>query len=206
MLNHALRPPRVPLSLLALALTGAGCAPPSAAADDPDAPDVLLQKTAAAVNPAVLWLVDENDQGTDQAYVGMTVDVKGRFPASFRLHLCDPPPPEAFLQEENLVERVGNSGLQMATGRVIAVREGQLSDVPRTVPADQAADTDFVRGEESRWDLVYLSQDVPPGPIADELFGGAALPAGYHLLSSDDGSEPPRGLRTRLHISLRPEP
>jgi hypothetical protein len=156
-----------------------------------------------AVEPALLWLVDEDETGGDASFVGFTVDVRGRFPSRFRLRLTDPPPEEAFFRAESFRELVGDTGLELAIGSVVAARKGLLTENPTTVSPDVVDDPERIRGDVEKYDLLFLNQDVEPGPVSDELFGGATPSAGYHLLSTETGQEAPDGLDTRLRIVFR---
>jgi hypothetical protein len=196
------------ITLACIAFGGLGCSEQPTPRFRPDGVSAAEAEVAYArrgrarnVEPALLWLVDEDENGGDELFVGFTVDVRGRFPERFRLRLTEPPPAEAFFRDEDLLELVGDSGLQLAIGSVVAARKGLLTDEPTEFSPDEANDPDFFPGQVEEFALIFLSQDVEPGPLSDELFGGATPSAGYHLFSSD-GQEAPDGLRTRLRIVL----
>jgi hypothetical protein len=191
---------RHPITLLASTLAILACTPPPPL-DEPGAEVTPLEaRRGRVVEPAVLWLLDEDpESGSDELYAGITVDTRGRFPERFRLRLDEPPPEEVYFRAESFLELVGDSGLQMATGFVVAAPRGAFSEIPREITRDERFDDDLVRGEEQEHVLVYLNQDVEPGPVADEVFGGQTPSAGYHLFASD-GTEVP--LDTRLRIQL----
>jgi hypothetical protein len=197
------------ITLTGIAFAGLGCTGQPARSYRPEAANALETEVAYShrrpprdVEPALQWLVDEEEGGSDSAFVGFTVDVRGRFPSRFRLRLSDPPPDEAFFRAEGFLELVGDSGLEMAIGTVVAAREGLLTDEPSALTADEANDLDLFPGRVEEFDLLFLNQDVEPGPVSDEVFGGATPSAGYHLLSTEDGEEAPRGLNTRLRITF----
>ena len=187
-------------NLFALTLAGLACAPPLPPPQVGEAASPLQEaRRGRAVEPAVLWLVDEDDTG-DTAFVGITVDTRGRFPGRFRLRLDEPPPEEAFFRDDEFLALVGDSGLKMATGSVVAARRNAFSDAPLEIPAAEANDRNLIRGTLQEFDLIYLNRDVEPGPVADELFDGQTPRVGYHLFAGRDGAEVP--LDTRLEIEL----
>jgi hypothetical protein len=197
------------ITLTGIAFVGLGCTGQPVRSYRPEAVSALETEVAYShrrpardVEPALQWLVDEEEGGSDSAFVGFTVDVRGRFPSRFRLRLSEPPPAEAFFRAEGFLELVGDSGLEMAIGTVVAAREGLLTDEPSALTPDEANDLDLFPGRVEEFDLLFLNQDVEPGPVSDEVFGGATPSAGYHLLSTEDGEEAPRGLNTRLRITF----
>jgi hypothetical protein len=197
------------ITLTGIAFSGLGCSGQPARSYGPDAVDAVETEVAYAhrrrsqpVEPALVWLVDEAETGGDTLFVGFTIDVRGRFPSRFRLRLTDPPPPEAFFRAKGFLDLVGDSGLEMAIGTVSAARVGLLTEDPTSLPPDVVNDREFFPGEVEEFELVFLNQDVEPGPVSDEVFGGRTPSAGYHLLSSEDREDAPDGLNTRLRIVL----
>lgn len=165
----------IPLSLLALATLSCD---PQADANYLGEPLVTLQGyvTNGGVAPleaAMLWQRGPPPSTNDQE-LATRAPVQTGFPASFTLHLYQPPPAAArrTLAPGEVTYARSNAG---------AVPKGIAASAVSGLPAAAGASGSAAYGIDANHWVVYLASDVPPRSLM-EWWLGAALPAGFHLL------------------------
>lgn len=163
------------LSLLALAALSCD---PQADANYLGEPLVTLQGyvTRAGVAPleaAMLWQRGP-PPSTDDQELATRAPVQTGFPASFTLHLYQPPPAAArrTLAPGEVTYARSNAG---------AVPKGIASSAVSGLPAAAGSAGGAAYGIDPNHWVVYLASDVPLRSLM-EWWLGAALPGGFHLL------------------------
>ena len=160
------------LALVALA----GSCDPQADSDylgDPliSLPGYVKSAGPAPLEAAMLWQRGPPPSTNDQE-LATRAPVRTGFPASFVLHLYQPPPAAARRR--------------LAPGEVMYAR-ANVGAVPYGIAAGAVGGLGPSSGQNGAYGIdpnhwvVYLPSDVPPGSFT-EWWLGAALPAGFHLL------------------------
>ena len=159
--------------LLALAALCASC-DPQADSDYLGEPLISLPGYVKSAGPApleaaMLWQRGPPPSADDQE-LATRAPVRTGFPATFVLHLYQPPPAAArrALAPGEVTYARANAG---------AVPYGIAAGAVASLPA---ASNGAYGIDPTHW-VVYLASDVPAGSLM-EWWLGAALPAGFHLL------------------------
>jgi hypothetical protein len=129
-----------------------------------------LGRIEIPLEAAMLWQRGEPPSTGDQE-LATRAPVQSGFPATFTLHLYQPPPAAAL---RTLVP----GQVRYARANAAAIPYGiaaALGAPVATPPSNPSYGID-----ESHW-VVYLESDVPAGSLM-EWWLGSALPAGFHLL------------------------
>ena len=152
----------------------AGSCDPQANSDYLGEPLISLPGYVKSTGPepleaAMLWQRGPPPSTNDQE-LATRAPVRTGFPATFILHLYQPPPAAAR-------RKLGAREVMYARGNAGAVPYGIAAGAGGALPASTGGAYGI---DPSHW-VVYLAADVPPGSLT-EWWLGAALPAGFHLL------------------------
>jgi len=167
--------------LFALAVLPCACAPQadSSYLGEPliTLPGYVASAGPAPLEAAMLWQRGPPPSSDDQE-LATRAPVRTGFPASFTLHLYQPPPAAArkTLAPSEVTFARANAGAVpygIAAGAV-----GGLGASPG--PAGPASQNGAYGIDPHHW-VVYLAQDVPAGSLTEWWLSGA-LPAGFHLM------------------------
>jgi hypothetical protein len=107
---------------------------------------------------------------TDQEDLATRAPVQSGFPATFTVHLYQPPPAAAR-------KTLAPGEVTYARANAAAIPYGIASAGVASLPAMANASYGI---DANHW-IVYLAADVPPRSLMEWWLGGA-LPAGFHLL------------------------
>ncbi len=120
----------------------------------------------------MIWQLGSPPSMSDQE-LATRVPVEASFPATFTMHLCQPPPDAArltLLPGEVPFARGNAAAVPLGT---IPAQVEELPNVPPPYSSSFGVDVDH-------W-VIHLEADVPAGSLTEWWLGGA-LPAGYHLV------------------------
>jgi len=161
--------------LLALAALAGSC-DPQAGSDYLGEPLISLPGYVKSAGPApleaaMLWQRGPPPSTNDQE-LATRAPVRTGFPASFVLHLYQPPPAAAR-------RRLAPGEVTYARANAGAVPYGIAAGAVGGLPASSGQNGAY--GIDPNHWVVYLASEVPPGSLT-EWWLGAALPAGFHLL------------------------
>jgi len=159
--------------LLALAVLPCAC-DPQADSSYLGEPLITLPGYVASAGPAPLEAAMLWQRGppptTDDQELATRAPVKSGFPASFTLHLYQPPPSAAR-------KTLAPGQVTYARANAGAVPSGIAASAVGALPASPNA----AYGIDPHHWVVYLASDVPAGSLM-EWWLSAALPAGFHLM------------------------
>jgi len=165
--------------LLILAALGESC-DPQAGSDylgEPliSLPGYVKNSTPAPLEAAMLWQRGPPPSANDQE-LATRAPVRTGFPASFMLHLYQPPPSAArrTLAPGEVTYARANAGAVP-----YGIAAGAAGALPG--PAGPAGAPTAAYGIDPNHWVVYLGSDVKAGSVT-EWWLGATLPAGFHLL------------------------
>jgi hypothetical protein len=129
----------------------------------------------APLEAAMLWQRGL-PPSTDDQELATRAPVQTGFPARFTLHLYQPPPAAArrTLAPGEVPYARANAG-----AIPYGIAAAAVGGLPAAAPA--AGGTGAYGIDAHHW-IVYLPSDVPPGSLM-EWWLGAALPAGFHLMT-----------------------
>jgi len=168
--------------LLALAILACACDPQadSSYLGEPliTLPGYVASAGAAPLEAAMLWQRGA-PPSTDDQELATRAPVRTGFPASFTLHLYQPPPAaarRALAANEITYARANAGAIPYGIAASAVGGLGGASSAPGASPGQNGA-----YGIDPHHWVLYLASDVAAGSLT-EWWLGAALPAGFHLM------------------------